>query len=376
MVAMPYQVYLITHSSFAVGTLSLVELVPIVLAGLYGGGVADRFERRRVQIVGKTVGATCSAALALAAAWSHPTVAFVYGVACFAAAAWAIELTARTASVPRLVTPALLPAAMSLTQMTNQIAAITGSALAGLVIAGAGLPWAYAIDVATCLPVVVMLVMLSAQPPHSDGRVVLGGRAPVEALRYVRRSSLLLGLFSADLIAMVFGMPTAVFPALALTVFGYGPAVLGLLYAAPAAGALVASVLSGWVGRVRRQGRAVLFAIAVWGAAIAGFGLAGRFLWVGLPLLALAGGADLVSTVFRTTILQLTIPDSMRGRMTAFHTMVASSGPRLGDLEAGTVAALTSPAFAVVSGGVACLVGIAMLAAFLPGLRKANLMPQ
>ena len=169
---------------------------------------------------------------------------------------------------------------------------------------------------------------------------------------------------------MIFGMPTAVFPALALSVFRIGAGGLGLLYAAPAAGALIGSLFSGWVRGVRRQGLAVFVAIAVWGAAIAGFGLAGRALWIGLPLLALAGGADLVSAIFRSTILQLSIPDNLRGRMSAFQLMVVTTGPRLGDLEAGAVAALVNPVFSVVSGGVACIAGIALLAMAMPEMRR------
>jgi len=199
---------------------------------------------------------------------------------------------------------------------------------------------------------------------------VLGWRAPAEALRHVRRNRVLLGIFGADLVAMIFGMPTAVFPALALSVLRIGAGGLGLLYAAPAAGALVASLLSGWIRGVRRQGRAVVIAIVVWGAAIAGFGLAGGALWLGLPLLALAGAADLVSAIFRSTILQLSIPDHLRGRMSAFQLMVVTTGPRLGDLEAGAVAALVNPVFSVVSGGVACVIGIALLAITLPELRR------
>jgi MFS family permease len=186
----------------------------------------------------------------------------------------------------------------------------------------------------------------------------------------VRRNRVLLGIFGADLVAMIFGMPTAVFPALALSVLRIGAGGLGLLYAAPAAGALVASLLSGWIRGVRRQGRAVVIAIVVWGAAIAGFGLAGGALWLGLPLLALAGAADLVSAIFRSTILQLSIPDHLRGRMSAFQLMVVTTGPRLGDLEAGAVAALVNPVFSVVSGGVACVIGIALLAITLPELRR------
>jgi len=179
-----------------------------------------------------------------------------------------------------------------------------------------------------------------------------------------------IGLFSADLVAMIFGMPSALFPALALSVFGIGARGLGLLYAAPAAGALVGSLLSGWVRRVSRQGMAVLFAVAIWGGAIAGFGIAGGTLWLGLPLLAVAGAGDLVSAIFRNTILQLTVPDSIRGRMSAFHQMVVTTGPRLGDLEAGAVAALAGPLFSVVSGGVACVVGIALVAALVPEMRR------
>jgi Major Facilitator Superfamily len=212
--------------------------------------------------------------------------------------------------------------------------------------------------------------MLPPQPPTEPDAVARGWRAPAQAITYVRRNRLVASLFAADLVAMIFGMPTALFPALALSVLGIGASGLGLLYAAPAIGALAGSLVSGWIRRVRRQGMAVVIAIAVWGAAIAGFGLAGRALWIGLPLLALAGAGDLVSAIFRGTILQLTVPDGMRGRMSAFHMMVVTTGPRLGDLEAGAVAALVNPLFSVVSGGIACVAGIALLAMALPELRS------
>lgn len=369
-VAMSYQVYVLTHSSLAVGLLGLLQVGPIILAGLYGGGLADRFDRRRVQIAAKTVEATGSTALTFGAIGLRAPVSFVFLIAAVTAAAWAVDQAARAATVPRLVSPQLLPSAMSLTQITFQTSAIAGPALAGVVIASFGLSWAYALDVAVFLPVVALLSALAPQPPLENNRITFGWRAPADALRYVRSNRLILGLFLADLVAMIFGMPTAVFPALALSVFGYGPAFLGLLYAGPAMGALVGSVLSGWVTRVDRQGAAVFWAIAVWGLAIAGFGVAGRMLWIGLPLLAVAGAADLVSAIFRSTILQLTIPDSMRGRMSAFHSMVTTTGPRLGDLEAGAVAALVNPVFSVVSGGVACVVGIGLLSAFLPEMRN------
>lgn len=369
-VAMPFQVYVLTHSSFAVGLLGVSQVVPIVLAGLYGGALADRFDRRRIQLVGKSLLAAGSMTLALGALFHRASVGFVFAVAAATAVGWAVDQAARGATVPRLVPRSLLPAAMSLTQTTFQTAAIVGPALAGVLIASGGVVWAYGVDVLAFIPAAFLIWRLSPQAPLENHAVQLGWRAPAEAIRYVRTHRLMVGLFSADMVAMTFGMPTAVFPALALTVFRLGPTGLGLLYAGPATGALLGSVFSGWIGSLSRQGLAIFIAIAVWGAAIAGFGITGRNLWMGFPLLVLAGGADLVSAIFRSTILQLSIPDSMRGRMSAFHSMVTATGPRLGDLEAGTVAALVNPVFSVVSGGVACVVGIAILARLLPELRN------
>ena len=368
-VAVPYQVYVLTHSSLAVGLIGVFQAVPIVVAGLYGGALADHLDRRRLQLLGKTVVAAGSLLLALGASGLHAPVWFVYVIVGLVAAATTVDQSARAATVPRLVPRHLLPSAMSVSQAQFQTAAIAGPAVAGLVVATAGLSWAYAIDAACFLPSAILVWLLPAQPPVHADQVVLGWGAPAQAIRYVRRHRLVAGLFASDLVAMIFGMPTALFPALALTVFGLGPGALGLLYAAPAAGALVGSLFSGWVRRVSRQGMAVFVAIGVWGAAIAGFGLAGRTLWIGLPLLAVAGAGDMVSAIFRSTILQLSVPDAMRGRMSAFHMMVVTTGPRLGDLEAGVVAALFGPTFSVVSGGVACIVGIALLAAALPEMR-------
>lgn len=369
-VAVPFQVYVLTHSSLAVGLLGIFQAVPIVAAGLYGGALADRLDRRRLQLAGKTVVAACSLAMALGAIGHRAPVALVYALVVVASAATTLDQAARTATVPRLVPRHLLPSAMSLTQVLFQAASIVGPALAGVLIATAGVSWAYAIDAAMFLPSASMIWMLPPQPPAEPEGVTLGWRAPAQAITYVRRNRLVTSLFAADLVAMIFGMPTALFPALALSVLGIGASGLGLLYAAPAIGALAGSLVSGWIRRVRRQGMAVVIAIAVWGGAIAGFGLAGRAVWLGLPLLALAGAGDLVSAIFRGTILQLTVPDGMRGRMSAFHMMVVTTGPRLGDLEAGVVAALVSPLFSVVSGGIACVAGIVLLAAALPELRE------
>jgi MFS family permease len=173
-----------------------------------------------------------------------------------------------------------------------------------------------------------------------------------------------------DLVAMVFGMPRALFPVLAEDFFGVGPAGLGLLYAAPAAGALVGAVLTGWVRHVRHQGRAVLWAVVVWGLAIAAFGFSTDAFWPALGFLAIAGGADVISAIFRSTILQSSVPDELRGRLSSIHIMVVVGGPRLGDVEAGVVAQLTSPVFSVVSGGLACVVGVGILALAVPQFRR------
>jgi len=369
-VAMPYQVYVATHSSLAVGLLGVTQAAAIIGTGLYGGGLIDRFDRRRIQILGK--GTAGLASLGLVAGALRPAstpIWIVFALAGLGTAAWTLDQSARAATVPRLVDPKILPSALSLGQVLNQGGAIIGPAAGGLIIGFLGLRWAYAIDATGCIPATLLVASLNPQRPVG-GMVQRGWRAPTEGLRYVRRTPVLIATFVADLNATIFGMPTAVFPALALTVYRVGPTGLGLLYSAPAAGALVATLLSGWVPRVRRQGAFIVGAIALWGLAIAGFGLAGGIRWLGLLLLAIAGAADMVSAVFRQTILQMSVPDSMRGRLSAFNTMVVMSGPRLGDLEAGTVAAVFTPVISVVSGGLLCIAGIVAIAALSPTLRE------
>ena len=368
-VALPYQVYVSTHSSFAVGLLGMTQALASVATGLYGGGLVDRFDRRRVQAIGKSVAATASLALVLGAITNGAPVWALYCLSAIGSAAYSLDQSARSATVPRLVGRKLLPAALSLNQVLQNGGAIIGPAIGGLVIAEFGLVWAYSIDVLGFLPAVILIGSLTAQPPVG-GNVTKGWRAPLEALVFVRRSPILMSTFAADLTATIFGMPTAVFPALALNVFKIGPAGLGLLYAAPAVGALIGALFSGWVVRIERQGAFIVGAIVVWGLAITGFGLLGQVRVLGLIMLAIAGAGDMVSAIFRQTILQLSVPDSLRGRMSAFNLMVVTTGPRLGDLEAGSVAALFSPIVSVVSGGLLSVFGIAALAAVSPTLRR------
>ena len=368
-VAVPLQVYLVTHSSLAVGLLGIVQAVPLIAAGLYGGSLADRFDRRLLMLVTKSLIGLTSILLAFGAVGMLAPLWFIYGVSAISGGLSTIEQSARAATVPRLVSRAQLPVALSLVQVLFQVAQTVGPSLAGVVIAQAGLVWAYGVDVACFVASTLLLLPLGAQPATARGGS-FGWRAPAAAFAFVRHNPVVLGGFLADLDAMIFGLPRAVFPALATDVFRIGPAGLGLLYAAPGAGALIGSVLTGWVGRVKRQGTAVLVAVGGWGAAIAGFGLTGSVLWLGLLLLAVAGAADMISAVFRGTILQLSVPDAMRGRMSAFHSMVVTAGPRVGDLETGLVATAFGPVFSVVSGGLACVLGVAVLALLAPALRR------
>lgn len=370
-VAMPYQVFVTTRSSLWVGLLAMTQAFALVTTGLYGGSLVDRFDRRRVMVASKAVAAVASLLLALGALSAEFLAVplwTVFALAAVGTAAWSLDQSARAATVPRLVSRQLLPSALSLGQMQNQAGAIVGPAIGGLLLAKFGLPAAYGFDVLGFLPAAYLVASLRPQAPTGE-QVTIGWRAPLKALRYVRRSKILLSIFAADLNATIFGMPTAVFPAMALNVLQIGPSGLGLLYSAPAAGALIASLASGWVRRIKRQGAFIIGAIAVWGLAIAGFGLSGHFLWLGLAFLAIAGAGDMVSATFRSTILQLSVPDSLRGRISAFNIMVVSTGPRLGDLEAGTVAALFSPVVSVVSGGLLCVAGIVVVAALSPTLR-------
>jgi MFS family permease len=367
-VAIPYQVFTITGSSLAVGLIGLATVVPLVVLSLAGGAIADAVDRRKLLIVTQLLSAATSAGLALNASSPSPRLWPIYVLAALSAGLAGVDLPARNAMIPNLVGRELYPSAAALGQIQFQIGQVAGPALAGVIISQVSLAAAYWIDVASFGAAVVALVVIAPQPPEGGGtRASLA--SVVEGLRYVRGRRLLVGTFLIDIDAMVFGMPRALFPALGTGFFGGGPVTVGLLYAAPGAGALIGALLTGWVGGVRRQGRAVIIAVIVWGGAIAAFGLV-PWLPLGLFMLALAGAADVVSAVFRNTILQLSVPDGLRGRLSSVHIAVVTGGPQLGDAEAGAVAALTTPRFSVVSGGLACILGVAALVRWVPELAR------
>jgi MFS family permease len=397
-VSVPYQVYAITHSSLYVGLVSLAQLFPLILGSLLGGSAADSADRRRLLLAVEALGALSSAGLALNADFG-PALWPLFLFPAVTAALSGMDSSARNAMVPGMVGLRLAPAANAMFQALFQTGAIVGPAAAGLLLAGAGVRAVYWLDVLSFLVALAAVSVISPQPPPAPqplappsaaapqppqpppapgtpetpgapGTAVRrpGWRSTAEGLRFVRRSQPVQGAYLIDLNAMVFGMPRALFPALAATVFGGGAATVGLLYAAPGFGALLGALTSGWVGRVRRQGPAVICAVLVWGLAVAGFGLV-RFLPAALALLAAAGWADVVSAVFRNTIIQSSAPDSMRGRLMGVQMAVVAGGPRLGDLEAGAVATAFGDTVSVVSGGLCCVAGALLVARLLPGFR-------
>ncbi len=363
-VAVPYQVYLLTESSLTVGLVSLVSLAPLMVCSVIGGAIADAVDRRKLLIVTQLLLAATSVGLALNASLDRPALWPLYVLPAVAAGFSGIDKPARNAAIPGLLRRQFLPAAYALWQVQYQVGFLLGPAVAGVLLAGFGLATVYWIDVATFVVAFLAVTRMRALPPEGGGTPA-SAASVAEGFRFLRHRPVLVGTFAIDLDAMVFGMPRALFPALGTGLYGGGAQAVGLLYAAPGAGALVGSLLTGWVSRVEHQGRAVLVAVTIWGLAIAGFGLS-SWLPLGLALLALAGAADVISAVFRNTILQLSVPDALRGRLSAVHIAVVTGGPRLGDAEAGAVAALAGPRFSVVSGGLACVAGVAVTAWLLP----------
>lgn len=370
LVATYVQVTRLTGSAAAVGAIGFFGFVALVAGSLLGASFLDAFDRRRVLLLSQLGYMTGSALLLAGALQGRPPVGLVYLAVALIAGISAIEGPTRSAMTPRLVGPELVPSALALNQIVWNGTGLLGPALAGVVIAKLGLPWAYGIDLATYGAMLLAAWAIRPIPPEPSEGATRGWAAVREGFAYLRGRRVLGSTFVIDIVAMVFGMPRALFPILAVTRFHGGAEVTGLLFSAPAVGALIGAATTGWVRHVRRQGAAVIWAVVLWGVGIAAFGLVGGRLWLALACLAFAGGADVISAVFRSTILQLTVPDALRGRLSAIHILVVTGGPRLGDLEAGLVAAAFTPQISVVSGGALCVLGAALLAWRVPELRR------
>lgn len=366
-VAIPYQVYGLTRSTLQVGAVSLAQLLPFLVGALSAGPIGDTVDKRPIMVWTAVASVLTSGAMAVNAAVAHPSIAVIYVVSALAAGLMGFSNTARMAAVPGLVERRHLSAAFALMQIIIQVGVVVGPALSGILL-GIGLPLVFALDAASFVVAAIASAMLHPIPPAPGAAGAGIWRSTREGLSYLRSRQVLQGVYTVDVNAMVFGLPRALFPAMVGSVFGGGTVALGFLYAAPGVGALIGAVTTGWVANLRRQGLAVIVAVSVWGAAIAVFGLVDT-LWVALVLLAVAGWADVISAVLRNTILQSSVPERFRSRMSSIQMAVVQGGPRLGDLESGAVATLTSLEFSVVSGGLACIAGAALVGAVLPAFR-------
>lgn len=365
LVAIPFQVYRDTHSSLWVGAASLFQLPFLIGGSLWGGAAGDRGDRRQLMITVALVQALLSAALGVNAWWTHGPLWTVLLLAALAAGAGGFAGPLRSSVIPRLVAPDELVAAYGLNQVMMNVSLVAGPSLAGLLLAGFGLSWCYFVDAATFVVIAVASVFFRSIPPNETTAITSLRASIAQGIAYVRSHRIAQSVYLIDLNAMVFGLPRALFPAVALTEYHGGPRLLGLLYAAPGVGAIVMAFLTGWLARVTRQGRLVVLVVVAWGVAMALFGLV-HVATIGLLCLAVAGAMDVISTVLRNTILQNAITDDMRSRVSSIQIAVVTGGPRLGDLESGLVARVAGTSFSIVSGGVACVLGAALLVARRP----------
>jgi MFS family permease len=369
-VAVPVQVFAITGSSFWVGVLGAVGLVPIVVFGLWGGAVADAVDRRQLAIAASALEWLCTLGLLVHALLGLDSLAILLTLVALQAAAFAVASSTWGALVPRIVPVTSVPAANTLSFTTSTTGAVIGPLLAGVVLSRWSFAAAYSLDAVLFTVTLYAALRLPALPPVGS-TTAPGLRSVLEGLAFIAGRRVLLLSFAVDIAAMVLAMPKALFPEAAAR-FGGGTAV-GWLYSSIAIGSVLAGVTSGWIGRVRRQGLALVVAVVAWGLAVAASGLTHQ-LWATVALLAVAGAADLVSAVYRQTILQTYAPDELRGRMQGVFIVVVTGGPRLADLRAGATASVVGLQVAWVGGGLACaaLVLLALVPSALRGYRAST----
>ncbi|WP_369246158.1 MFS transporter [Streptomyces sp. R41] len=363
-VALPVQMKVLTGSAVAVGAIGAVELVPLVVFGLYGGALADALDKRKLIVYTEAGQGVLCAGLLVNALVPRPAVWPLYAVAGLSSALGAIQRPALDSLTPRIVAHEDLPAAGSLNSLRWTVGGVAGPALAGVVVAYAGLGWAYAVDLVTFVVSVVMVLGIAASPAaHEAAKPSL--RSIAEGARYAWSRKELLGTYAIDLGAMFFAMPLALLPFLADELGAEWS--LGLMYASVPAGSMLVSLTSGWTSRIHRHGRMVALAAACWGLAMAAAGVAGN-VWLVLLFLTIGGCCDMVSGIFRAAIWNQTIPDELRGRLAGIELLSYSVGPTLGQVRSGGMAAWTSVRTSIWAGGVICVGAVGLLALFLPKL--------
>jgi len=381
-VAVGLQVYDLTGSTFNVGLVGLFALVPLIVLGLYGGSIIDAYDRRRVIITTSSGLLLLATAFAVQAWLEVGNLWLLYGLVAVQSGLFAVNSPARTAIIPRLLPTELLPAGNALSSLSMSLGMTFGPLLAGLLVAWWGFGATYSLEAALLIVALTTLIALPPLPPQGQVRRS-GIRSVLEGLSFLRTRPNVRMTFVVDLVAMIFAMPRVLFPAIGAALIGGGATTVGILASGIAVGSIVAGVLSGPLGHVRRQGRAVLISVVGWGFAITAFGIvvalspgpasdggARWTLWPAVAFLALAGAADAVSGVFRMTILQAATPDAMRGRLQGVFIVVVAGGPRLGDLVLGSVAELSGEAVAAIAGGLTCVVVVIGLAFLQPRFRR------
>jgi MFS family permease len=365
--AVSWQIYTLTGSELALGMIGAARLIPLVLLALGAGVLADAFDRRKLMIGAQAAMLICSLLLAFSTSLGATTLWVIYGVTALAAAAHTLGLPARQAIVPSLVPREHLAGALSLNITAWQLATVLGPTVGGLLIAAWGVGTVYWIDAASFL-VIIGALLLMRSPPITGERRDVSLAAAVEGLRFVRRTKLIWSTMLLDFLATLFSAATTLLPVFADRILDVGPQGLGLLYAAPSAGALLASLVLSWAGAGRRQGLLLLWAVVVYGLSTMVFGLSTAF-WLSLLMLAVNGAADTVSMVVRGTIRNLETPDDMRGRMVSVGMFFFAGGPQLGEIEAGVAARLLGTPLSVAVGGLACILATGGVAAATPELR-------
>ncbi len=371
-VAVAWQVYVLTHSPVALGVLGLVQAIPRLIFSLVGGVFADAFDRRKMLLVIELLLAATSAVLALCTLLHVINLAIIYVVVLLAATVSAFEFPTRQAIVPGLVKREDMADALSLSMVMVQLTAIVGPAAGGFAIAWIGVANTYWVDVVSYFVVIgsLLLMVVPRIPVEKRARVGIG--AFVDGLKFLRAQPVILAFFSLDFFATFFGSPEALLPIYASAILHVGPQGLGILIAAGPIGAVVLAPFTGVVGRVARQGLGVVMAIIMWGVCITAFGFFPAPLWLGVLFLAGAGAADMVSLILRSLVRQLLTPDEYRGRSSGANGMFVIGGPMLGQFESGLVAGIFSREISVISGGLACIVATVVIVALVPGLLRVK----
>jgi MFS family permease len=361
-VAIPFQIYQLTHSNFAVGAIGLVELVPLIVFGLYGGALADHVDRRLLLIWSGIAQAAFTTWLCINAFSDNPRLWEIFVVAGLLTSASALQRPSREALLPRTVRHDELTAANALSSFGMQAGVLVGPTIGGLIVASAGAGWCFLVDIIGLFVASMMYAAMRRYPHVGDTEPPsLAGIG--KGLRYALSRRDLLGTYLVDMAAMMLAMPVVLFPALAQEVFSQ-PHLLGFLYSAETVGALVATAFSGWTSRVSHHGRAIVIAAALYGGLIALAGLSPT-IWLAVLFFALAGAADMISAVFRGTIWNQTIPDNLRGRLAGIEMLSYSVGPLAGQVRAGIVADRWTVRGSIISGGISCVAGVTLTALWL-----------